>query len=105
MLIPLISWNVNRSEYYRNYGAAIYAEDYYRIQQEAANNNYGYYNNNNGNNNNGNNANNGYYTYYKECSWYNCCTLKSDDPIPIVADIFASLKYKYEKFKVVSIDK
>ena len=104
MLIPLISWNVNRSEYYSKYGAAIYAEDYYRIQQEAANNNYGYYNNNNGNNNNGNNANNGYYAYYKECSWYNCCTLKSDDPN---SDGYLRKfkKYKYEKFKVISIDK
>lgn len=67
MLIPLISWNLNRSEYYSNYGAAIYAEDYYRQQKEAQQN---YYNGNN-NNNNGNDDGNGYYTQYKECSWYN----------------------------------
>mmetsp|Transcript_21236 Transcript_21236/g.32260 ORF Transcript_21236/g.32260 Transcript_21236/m.32260 type:complete len:316 (-) Transcript_21236:181-1128(-) len=66
MLIPLISWNVNRSEYYTNYGSYIYAEDYYKQQQEAAENYY----NDDANNGNGNNGGN-YYTYYKECSWYN----------------------------------
>merc|ERR1740139_2063919 len=70
MLIPLISWNVNRSEYYTNYGSYIYAEDYYKQQQEAAEN---YYNDdaNNGNGNDDGNNNGNYYSYYKECSWYN----------------------------------
>ncbi len=72
ILIPVITWNINRGKYYNAYGYALEAEEeqrqYYENQQNNNNyNNYGYQNNNN--NNNGDDDGN--YSYYKDCSWIN----------------------------------
>ena len=63
ILIPVITWNVQKGKYYSAYGYALEAEEQQRQYYENQNGNN---NNNNGNNNNGN-----YYNYYKECSWIN----------------------------------
>ena len=64
ILIPVITWAVQRGGYYNAYGYAMEQEQYYEN------------NNNNDNNNDNNNNNNNYYSYYEECSWFNWPCLK-----------------------------
>lgn len=59
VLIPVIIWSTQRSNYYSAVGYALEQNQYYE-------------NNKNNNNNNANNNNNGnYYSTYKECGWWN----------------------------------
>lgn len=66
ILIPVITWSVQRGGYYNAYGYAMELEEQQRQ----------YYENGDGNNNNDNNNDDNYYSYYKECSWFNWPCLK-----------------------------